>query len=73
MHHSDECRQYTGFTQAELADLLSGFGADQHSERAFAVETLPEESFHFRERSKEHQISIYGKQLLPYFQTGHLK
>ena len=54
------------------SDLLSWLGADQHPEGSFAVERLPEENFHFRERSEEHQVSIYGKQLLSYLQAGHL-
>lgn len=53
-------------------DLLSGFGADEHPEWSFAVETLPEENFHFRERPEEHQISVYSKELLAHLQAGHL-
>lgn len=55
-----------------MSDLLSRLGADQHPERSLAVEALPEENFDFRERSEEHQVSIYGKQLLSYLQASHL-
>lgn len=53
--------------------LLSWLGADQHPEGSLAVETLPEENFHFRVWPQEHQVSIDGKQLLPNFQASHLK
>lgn len=55
------------------SDLLSWLGANKHPEGSLAVETLPEENFDFRERPEEHQVSIYGKQLLPYFQASHLR
>lgn len=53
-------------------DVLSRFGADKHPEGLFAVETLPEENFHFRERPEEHHISVYCKQFLPHLQASRL-
>lgn len=54
------------------SDILSWFGADKHPDGSLAVEALPEETFHFRERPKKHQVSIYGKQFLPHFEASHL-
>lgn len=54
------------------SDVLSWLGADKHPDGSLVVETLPEEDFHFGERPEEHQVSIYGKQLLPHLQASHL-
>lgn len=64
-------RRYTD-THTHRSDLLSWLGANQNPEGSLAVKTLSEENLHFRERSEEHQVSVYGIQLLPHLQASHL-